>query len=206
MLLIGFGYKARQGKNSAALAVLNASPLDSHARLYAFADALRAEAKREIARAGGLTALVQRGWFIGDGGPRTLGNCKVTLPPWVKDEIGKPRTLLQWWGTDYRRTQDPNYWTDRLRETLQRDKPEVALVTDVRFANEVDTIHALGGYVVNVVRTTPADMKVPAHASENELDGFSGWDYTIEAATLPELRKQAVAIFRQVEKKGPRGQ
>jgi hypothetical protein len=48
MLLIGFGYKARQGKNSAAIAVLNASPLDSHARLYAFADALRAEVAKVL--------------------------------------------------------------------------------------------------------------------------------------------------------------
>lgn len=201
MLLIGFGYKARQGKNSAALAVLNASPLDSHARLYAFADALRAEVAKVLKESGGLAELVQRGWFIGDGGPRTLGNCKVTLPAWVKDEIGKPRTLLQWWGTDYRRTQDANYWTDRLKDTLERDKPEMALVTDVRFPNEVDAIHALGGYVVKVVRTTPPDVKVPAHPSENELDGFTGWDFTIEAANLPDLRKKAIAIYRQLEKK-----
>jgi hypothetical protein len=84
---------------------------------------------------------------------------------------------------------------------LKREQPEVALITDVRFPNEVDAIHALGGYAVKVTRTTAPDVKVHEHASESVLDGFNGWDFTIEAATLHDLRKQAVAIYRQLEKK-----
>lgn len=201
MLLIGFGYKARQGKNSAAIAVINAAPLDINVRQYAYADALKAEVTRAIRQAGGLEELVKRGWFIGDGGPRTLGSCKVELPAWVKAESGKPRTLLQWWGTDYRRAQDPNYWVTQLMDTLKREQPEVALITDVRFPNEVDAIHALGGYAVKVTRTTAPDVTVHAHVSENVLDGFNGWDFTITVDNLTELRKQAVAIYRQLREK-----
>lgn len=194
MLLIGFGHKARQGKNTAALAVLNVTPLDSHARLYSYADALRAEAKRAIVSAGGLEALIKRG-FVFDG---ALGLTHVRLPAWVKVESGKPRTFLQWWGTDYRRAQDPDYWVKRLQETLDRDNPEVALITDVRFTNEADTIHKMGGYVVKVERTTKPDVIVPAHPSEQDLDGYTGWDFHIRAASIRDCHLQAAAIYHKI--------
>jgi hypothetical protein len=220
MLLIGFGYKARQGKNSAAIAVINAASLDTNVRQYAYADALKAEVTQAIRQAGSLEELVKRGCVYEDSGvcgcgesmdrhsdPFLAGHAPteiprvIELPAWVTAESGKPRTLLQWWGTDYRRAQDPNYWVTQLTDTLKREQPDVALITDVRFPNEVDAIHALGGYAVKVTRTTAPDVKVHAHASENVLDGFNGWDFTIAADNLTELRKQAVAIYRQLEKK-----
>jgi hypothetical protein len=122
----------------------------------------------------------------------------IHFPEWVKDEDGKPRTLLQWWGTDYRRAQDPNYWVKRLQETLDRDNPEIALITDVRFRNEADTIHKMGGFLVKVTRTTKPDVKVPAHPSEQDLDGYKGWDFTIKAATIRECHEQAAAIYHKI--------
>lgn len=188
MLLIGFGHKARQGKNSAALAVLNAMPIGCHARIYAYADALRAEVKRASAQMGCAENLINA---MKDAG---------IMPDWVVPELGKPRTLLQWWGTDYRRSKDPNYWVKRLQDTFDREQPEAALVTDVRFPNEADAIHAAGGYLVKVTRTTAPDIDVPAHPSEQAMDGYAGWDYEIVAADLPSLRKQAETIYREIVK------
>jgi hypothetical protein len=197
MLVIGFGHRARQGKNTAALAFLNSLAIGCRVRMYAYADALRAEVQRVTREAGGLYELVNRGWFIGDDA-RLLGNCKVELPEWVKYETGKPRTLLQWWGTDYRRKQDPDYWVKRLTETLEREQPEVALITDVRFPNEADAIHAMGGKVVKVTRTTKADIVVPAHPSEDMLNDYAGWDYTLTASTVAELRKKSAALAKKI--------
>lgn len=193
MLLIGFGHKARQGKNTAAVAVINATPLDSHARIYAYADALRAEVKRALSHPDGIVNRhVLDGTHEADSG-------YVPLPDWVKlDEHGKPRTLLQWWGTDYRRAQDPNYWVKRLKETLEREQPDVALVTDVRFVNEAEAIHQAGGYLVKVERTTKPDVKVPAHPSENDLDGYQGWDFYIKADSIADCHRQAAAVYRQI--------
>lgn len=182
MLLIGFGHKARQGKNTAAVAVLNATPLDSHARLYAYADALRAEVKRATSDAGGVYELTQ----------------SMNCPKWVMPEMGKQRTLLQWWGTDYRRSQDPDYWVKRMEETLERDHPDIAIITDVRFPNEAEAIHRLGGYLVKVERTTKPDVIVPAHPSEQALDGYTGWDFNIKAATIADCHKQAAAIYHKI--------
>lgn len=197
MLIIGFGHRARQGKNSAALALANAVPAGSRVRTYAYADALRAEVNREVSRNGGLAELVKRGWFIGDS-PKVRTCFRQGLPPWVKAEDGKPRTLLQWWGTDYRRAQDVDYWVRQLMERIALDQPDVALITDVRFANEVDAIHNAGGYAVKVQRTTPPDIVVPPHPSEDELEGYTGWDYEIKAADIAELRAQGAHIYRRI--------
>lgn len=185
MLIIGFGHKARQGKNTAAIAVLNSMPVESRARLYAYADALRAEVKRAVREAGGQEQLI----------------ANMLCPDWVVPEQGKPRALLQWWGTDYRRAEDTNYWVKRLQETLEREQPEIALITDVRFPNEADAIHAAGGVLVKVVRTTKPDVLVRPHPSENALDGYPRWDCIISAANLPELRKKAAALYTKIRGK-----
>jgi len=182
MLIVGFGHKARQGKNTAAVGMLSAAPLECHARIYAYADALRAEVKK-----------AQKEYKTFD----ILHTC-LGCPAWVVNEDGKPRTLLQWWGTDYRRAQDPEYWVKRLQETLERDNPEIALITDVRFLNEAVEIKKRGGYLVKVTRTTKPDVNVPAHPSENDLDDFTGWDFEITASTIADCHKQAGAIYRQI--------
>lgn len=165
--------------------------------MYAYADALRAEAKKAIAGAGGLAELVKRGWFVGDS-PRVRTSFKQDLPAWVIAEDGKPRTLLQWWGTDYRRAQDTDYWVRQLTERLAREQPDVALITDVRFENEIDAIHNAGGYVVKVTRTTAPDIAVPSHPSEDALEGYTGWDFEIKAADMTELRTQAAGIYHKI--------
>ena len=199
MLIIGFGHKARQGKNTAAVVMLNASALDVRARIYAYADALRAEVKRAVNCAGGVEQLIKRGWIFGnDCSGKYLDTFKVTLPAWVVPEIGKPRTLLQWWGTDYRRAQDPDYWVKRMFETLDREQPDMALITDVRFRNEADAIHKAGGYLVKVTRIGKPDVNVPQHPSETNLDGYAGWDYEIKVATLAEMHQKSAAIYRKI--------
>jgi hypothetical protein len=186
VLVIGFGHRARQGKNTAAVALLNACPIDCRVRCYAYADALKAEVNRAISGAGGQEQLISTWQESG------------LMPTWVKPELGKPRTLLQWWGTDYRRAKDPNYWVKRLQDTLHREQPDIALITDVRFPNEVEAIHALGGKVVKVTRIGKPDFDVPAHPSEDILQDYAGWDYHLQASTATELRQKAAALYTQI--------
>lgn len=186
MLLIGFGHKARQGKNTAALAFLEACPIDSHARLYAFADALRLEVRKACYQMGSQDALIESFKEAG------------LMPDWVHAEQPKPRTLMQWWGTEYRRKQDPLYWVKRLRKTFDDAGPEIALVTDVRFPDEAAAIKSWGGYLVRVIRTTEPDVIVPKHPSEQALDGYAGWDYELTAASVPELKEKARALYQEM--------
>jgi hypothetical protein len=99
--------------------------------------------------------------------PRYLG-------VWQKPYTEAQRRVLQWWGTEFRRSADPNYWVDLASERILEYPDDVlVVVTDVRFANEAEMIHRLGGIVVQVAcqDDTRAErlggVLPPAHASEN---------------------------------------
>ncbi len=96
---------------------------------------------------------------------------------WSKPYPDEIRKLLQWWGTELRRAQDEEYWSKKGIAEAKRLAALVHLVvvTDVRFANEVDVIHEAGGRVYEVVaadvvrRERLGGELPPAHASE-EID------------------------------------
>lgn len=77
----------------------------------------------------------------------------------VNEELVKPRTprqTMQMWGTQYRRAQDENYWAAQVRRSItyfMRDMHEHNfVVTDCRYANEVDTLRTMGGWLWQVKR------------------------------------------------------
>lgn len=99
-----------------------------------------------------------------------------------------PRWVLQHWGTEYRRAQDPDYWTKKTALYIQAflevmsedgvDHPGL-VNTSVRFPNEQKLIHDLGGSVWHVHRWADKD--------EAAASGFaSGLNHVAEAG-LPLL-------------------
>jgi len=76
------------------------------------------------------------------------------------------RTLLQWWGTDYRRKEDEDYWINSHKETYDEflsDPENIAICDDVRFPNELKYVSRLGGLNLWLERTTDNSQ---AHSSE----------------------------------------
>jgi hypothetical protein len=45
-----------------------------------------------------------------------------------------------------------NVWLDTLLSKIERDSPEVALVCDVRFENEIKTFRKMGAFVIGLTR------------------------------------------------------
>jgi hypothetical protein len=202
-LVIGFGHKARHGKDEAIKTILADCP-DSDARKYGFGDALKREVNEAAEAAGGMKNLFPiSGMFCGVHTTSTVCYPQVKYDPVAPMDdplcpYGKQRTLLQWWGTEYRRAQDPNYWVKKTLQQIANDQPDVALICDVRFPNEVDGIRAAGGYVVRVDRIGFVS-DVPEHISEKSLDHFTpmDWDYVIEApdGKIEVLREEALNAF-----------
>lgn len=98
-----------------------------------------------------------------------------------------PRQILQWWGTQYRRAQDPNYWLNKNEDFLlglramyryPEQAPQHFVNTTCRFPNEQEWIHtgAHGGLWAGNVWHIRRDgiASVAAHESESPLPVLDG--------------------------------
>lgn len=86
-----------------------------------------------------------------------------------------PRQIMQWWGTDYCRAQDPLYWMRKLTATVRRlaadDDKLPIVIADVRFANEANLVRTeLGATLWRIVRPghRAGSAQAQQHASEIE--------------------------------------
>jgi hypothetical protein len=89
---------------------------------------------------------------------------------WEKPTPPAVRRLLQWWGTEFRRGQDPDFWVKWGIESAADTLTPVTLFTDTRFENEVDAITDAGGLILNIRANEEARIDrigvTPSHASE----------------------------------------
>jgi hypothetical protein len=209
-VLVGFGYRARNGKDTAVSAIIEARSGQYDVRRYAFADVLKKEVNDAAVDAGGMLELFKQGGVRGPNARGLLHDDFVMFPSWVIYDadadmsdplcpLGKQRTLLQWWGTDYRRNEDPNYWVEKLQEVIEKDKPAIALISDMRFPNEVSWVKSsIDNCVVRVDRLGYRSI-TPSHASETALDfmGDEDWHYILQVpdGDLEELKRDAVVVF-----------
>lgn len=81
-----------------------------------------------------------------------------------------PRQIMQWWGTEYRRKQHPEYWVQKARQSvrwlLTTLRPPAVVLTDVRFDNEAALVReSLSGYIWQVKRPG-CTVQPGAHTSE----------------------------------------
>lgn len=86
------------------------------------------------------------------------------------------RTLMQNYGTEVRRNDDPNYWVMQWKLALASLDVPIVLTDDVRFQNEYDAVRAYGGTLIRINRTDL--MSDSTHQSETEQVGFE-CDYTV---------------------------
>lgn len=88
---------------------------------------------------------------------------------------GKDAPLLQRVGVEMRE-KDPDIWIKSVYSKILDARPTVAVISDVRFPNEIDFVRKLGGFTMKVHRynadlTSFVDPSRPAdHPSETALD------------------------------------
>lgn len=94
--------------------------------------------------------------------------------------------LLQALGTEVGRSLNENMWIDLLDYKLEEEKPDVAIIADVRFPNEWHYIHdhPWKSLTVRIDRYNEdgtrfiSDDRDPNHISETSLDGWD-WDHIV---------------------------
>jgi hypothetical protein len=110
----------------------------------------------------------------------------------------KDGPLLQTLGADVIRRNDPDAWLRSVYYKIAETRPAVAVITDVRFPNELEFVRASGGECWRVERRLPdgslfVDPSRPAtHSSETALDG-AAWDRVlVNPEGRPDVFKGAV--------------
>lgn len=110
---------------------------------------------------------------------------------YAKDNVPDVRRLLQNLGGAMRDIVDPDVWLNvAVRRIKEHEGPVV--VTDVRYPNEAEAIHALGGKIVRVSR--PGFNGANNHESEHALDDYRADFEVHNDATLESLYRQAERI------------
>lgn len=82
------------------------------------------------------------------------------------DKHLSPRQVLQWWGTEYRRRQQADYWIVRMAEFIQANPGQGIVIPDVRFEDEAQLIKSKAGLLVRVTRPE-LQAQADSHVSEN---------------------------------------
>ncbi|ABM28071.1 deoxynucleotide monophosphate kinase family protein [Nitratidesulfovibrio vulgaris] len=124
-------------------------------------------------------------------GVSTDGAVNVGIEP--PKPVMSIRELMQWWGTDVRRKQDPLYWIKAMEQRLDEAEGMV-IVDDVRFPNEAASILGRGGRLVRIMPYTGREpLPADAHPSEHALDGWSGYHHVFFPA-FGELRPVAAML------------
>jgi hypothetical protein len=219
-VIFAFGYKQRSGKDTAVAEIikrrgLNAPTEDCNAgstcvcqdrydiRRYSFASALKREVNAAAVSAGGMENLFKPN--------HRFAMCKgyyTDFPDWVQYDpnapmddpmcpLGKQRSLLQWWGGDFRRNQDSEYWVRQLAQQIELEKPQLALISDLRYLNEFHFCKEYG----EVVKVERLGIPQGTHSSEVELDSVSPEDWSLvleNNGSLEEFLLGAVMAFDEL--------
>lgn len=112
------------------------------------------------------------------------------------------REVMEYFGSQICRKMYPNVWADALIRKIELMKPEIAVVCDVRFPNEVDAIKKAGGKVIRLTRTIEESAN-NKHISNTALDqdvyDWSNFDAVIDNQNLTIREAQDLILAHLVD-------
>lgn len=177
--IIGFTGLKGSGKDTAALAFIQRGYVN-----VKFADPLKLMLRTLLEYKGAHPALIDR-MIDGDLKEKQVGYL----------DMKTPRHAMQTLGTEWgRQLMDQDFWVDTFMERcawVLRESPIV--VTDVRFPNEVEAVHRLGGMIYRVENPNkviadihPSEAHIPTLPVDGEIpnDVASAEEFTQKVDTL----------------------
>jgi len=109
----------------------------------------------------------------------------------ILPKIGKSaRTLWIEYGQKMREI-DPFVW---INPVLLNFSPNILLISDLRFPNEVNKIKELNGFLIKCVYP---ERELSNDEADIALADFNGWDYIAESNNLSEIHKHASKIVER---------
>jgi hypothetical protein len=187
---------ATYGRLGGAKVPKNDGPMDL--RQYALATELKLEVYNWLEAAEAMCAAGKKLNVPGGVWPSyKAGRSDAQKIEWINENKNHLRSVLQIWGTQYRRAQDDSYWVDRLLERIAEDSPQIAVITDVRFSNELAICHA----AVKVEQIGQVeDPAVASHVSEREWRQYDFDCHVIRAkkGDLATLYRESERVFEYI--------
>jgi hypothetical protein len=110
------------------------------------------------------------------------------------------REVLQCVGTDFFRSIYKNVWVDACLRQIEEDASELALISDVRFENEISAIQKAGGFVIGLKRDP--SKKKDKHPSETAIEKCMGLCDTIvdnTSLTIPQQNEQIYLAIKHLD-------
>lgn len=191
-IIIGISGKVGSGKNTIAEHISN--NVGKACKLYSFADKLKTDVcinllglqhKQCFGTQEDKESLTNLKWENMPGVVSTklvedleLDIQKLTDVGLIVHEPGymSAREVMQYVGTEIFRKMYENIWVDALIRQIKKDRPAVAIITDVRFLSEVNGLKTIGAHLWRLTRN-PAKL---THESETELDSFAEWNFFLD--------------------------
>lgn len=110
-----------------------------------------------------------------------------------------PRETMQLWGTEYRRAHDDRYWTkiiaQRVNYYLHTLHERNFVITDCRFANEVETLRSMGGWLWQVQRPGHDNTAEGAHVSATDGSAFEPDSTISNSHDIKHLQQQVLGEY-----------
>ena len=101
------------------------------------------------------------------------------------------REILQYFGSDICRKMYENIWFDACIRRIRKDKPELALISDVRFPNEIKGVQNEGGVVFGL----PRDIVNGKDTHSSEQVDLSLCDYLLPKGDIDTTTKALYKII-----------
>lgn len=200
-IIVAFGHKARHGKDTAAKHLIEKYGSQYVMKAYSFAEQLKT-AVFDL-----LLQPLDNYWgmdnyFAYPHPEATVFASVGEKLAWVNENKVALIPIMQKYGTEYIRAKDPFYWVRQVHAAIERDKPQIAIITDLRFKNEFLYVLSRKGYAVKVVREGfVAPDRDPNHQSEVDLDNVL-FHYTISVqdGAIDELKSDVEDVFGRIVK------
>lgn len=96
-----------------------------------------------------------------------------------KDNFLTGRDIMEYFGSEIIRKMYPNAWAKALAKEIVDYNSAYSVVNDIRFFEEVDAIHEIGGKVIRLTLITEESAQ-NKHRSNVELDNYDRFDYVLD--------------------------